>query len=335
MLDLNSMMSDMNAAMENPEAFEQPKGEKFKADERFYKISKGKDGNGSVKIRFIPSFNNEKTKLNTFITRAVHGVTQYKTIGGEKKKRFINEICPKMVSKERECPICDHAWDNYNRLIDSDEKAAKEFPKAFASKSKYISNIQIIEDSENPSNEGKIFLFEYGDQIQKLIKAQSQPSAEEIKDKGMTPFNAWDLMKGKDFRLKLKDGKHTANGFPSWEESFFVTDASSHVEDMKAMEALLNEAIILDEFIDDTHVNSLEKIVASLNYVLYKDPKKKEESKEETKTKESTLSEAESMPEEMAIPDFKAEVKEEPKPEVKKEETAQAVDSEDFFAQFN
>ncbi len=332
-MQLTDLFNQMNEQMQTPEAFEKPKEGGFESDTRFYKISKDKDGNGSVKIRFLPTLAGDKSKMMTFISRPIHAPTQYKQVGSENKKRFISEVCPKHLGKDKECPICDYAWDNYNRLIDTDDKAAKKFPATFASKNRYISNIQILEDKENPENEGKIFLFEYGEQIHKLIKKQSQPSAEEISEKGLKAFNAWDVLNGRDFRLKLKAGKFTDNGFPSWEESFFVTEASKHVADMKGLEELLEKTICLDEFLDETHINSVEKIQKSLDYVLFRDDKAKASTpapaKEEQK---SILEQAEQAPWKEE-PDRVETVAEKPAETTKVSNPADAS-VEDFFSQF-
>lgn len=285
-LDLGSMMSQMNQQMSDPAAFKAPGGSDFEKDTRMYSISRNKDGNGSVKIRFLPSLNAEKNRLQTFITQQVHQPEIYK----DEKKRFIKEVCPKTIGgRDAKCPICDYAWDGYNGLKDAglkDSKEAKQFLK-FASKERYISNILIIEDTENPSNQGKVFLYEYGAQLQELIKKAMQPTDEEQKEKGLRPFNAWDLMQGKDFRLKLTSGKETSNGFPTWVNSFFSTEASAVVTDEAGMRALLDTTYCLDEFVSPDAISNEEKLMKQLDYVTWKTVgKTKDETPKETKEAE-------------------------------------------------
>lgn len=167
-----------------------------------------------------------------------------------------------------------------------DSKEAKQFLK-FASKERYISNILIIEDTENPSNQGKVFLYEYGAQLQELIKKAMQPTDEEQKEKGLRPFNAWDLMQGKDFRLKLTSGKETSNGFPTWVNSFFSTEASAVVTDEAGMRALLDTTYCLDEFVSPDAISNEEKLMKQLDYVTWKTVgKTKDETPKETKEAE-------------------------------------------------
>jgi len=285
-LDLGSMMSQMNEQMADPKTFNTSGKTEYEKDTRFYSISKTKDGNGSVKIRLLPSLNAEKNRLQTFVTQHVHSPETFK----DEKKRFIKEVCPKTIGgRDAKCPICDYAWDGYNGLKDAglkDSKEAKQFLK-FASKERYISNILIIEDTENPSNQGKVFLYEYGAQLQELIKKSMQPTDEEQKEKGLKPFNAWDLMQGKDFRLKLTSGKETSNTFPAWTNSFFATDSTATVADEAQFKALLDSTYCLDEFICPDAISNEEKLMKQLDYVTWKTVgRTKDETPKETKEAE-------------------------------------------------
>jgi hypothetical protein len=266
------MLNTMNEEMADPTAFTPPKQEKEK-DQRFYKISKNKEGVGSVLVRLIPSLNTERNKLLTFIGRKVHNAETKRN----DDKRFINEICPNAIDKNVPCPICNYAWWNYDKLKadgrekDSDGKAskeAKEFLK-FTANEKYITNILIIEDKENPDNEGKMFLFEYGPQIHELIKKQMQPSEEEQKEKGLKPFNAWDFVTGKNFRLKLLPKTMTTNGFPSWAESFFVTEASAIASTPEEQMKLIESTYCLDEFTSIEQCKSSEELQKNLDWALF------------------------------------------------------------------
>jgi hypothetical protein len=294
-LDLNSMLTQMNQAMADPGAFAPPKNSDYEKDTRFYTVSKKKDGSASVKIRFIPSLNAEKTRMQTFVTQQVHAPEVYK----EEKKRFIKEVCPKTVhGKDAKCPICDHCWDNYMPLKEAglkDSKEAKALLK-FASKDHFITNILILEDTEQPENNGKVFLFEFKGQLQELIKKQMQPSTEEQSEKGMKPFNAWDLTGGKDFRLKLTPGSATSNGFPSWTDSFFSNDTSGIVTTEPQMKELLGMTHCLDEFISVDKISSEEKLQAQLDYVTWKPKHGAKSEAEDTTPKKAKEEELSSIP---------------------------------------
>lgn len=290
-LNLNDMMSAMNEQMSDPNAFKKPSNSEFEKDTRFYTVSKKKDGSASVKIRLIPSFNAEKNRLQTFVTQSVHSIEIYQ---GD-KKRFIKEVCPKSVGgKDAKCPICDHCWDNYMPLKEAGQKDSKEAKALlkFAPKDRFITNILILEDNEIPDNNGKVFLYEFGGQIQELIKKQMQPSEEEMKEKGLKPFNAWDLTSGRDFRLKLTPAKETANGFPSWSDSFFSNDSSGVVTTEAQLKELLDMTYCLDEFTSSDKVLPEEKLQDRLDYVTWKPKYGKDDAKPETpkKVKEEELS---------------------------------------------
>jgi hypothetical protein len=108
MLFLKSNNNKINEAIE---AFK-PKKESF-SDDRIYKISKDKEGNGSVLIRFIPVFNEPKTKLDTFITKKMHSINNERFVNGKKEQKWTGDlICPSQHG-DKDCPICTYGWDNY------------------------------------------------------------------------------------------------------------------------------------------------------------------------------------------------------------------------------
>jgi len=325
---LNEELNKMNT----PDLFEDKKGKKkFEEDKRFYKISKDADGNGSVKIRFLPSFDAKKERLNMFVKQNIHAIEKWY----DKKKRFIKVICPSTVSQDKECPICEYCWDNYNELKDTNIVEAKKFPKTFAPKERYITNILILEDKENPENEGKVFLFEFGPQIKQIIQKSMHPSEEEIEEKGLKPFNAWDLINGRDFRLKLKDGKFTENGYPSWSESFFALQSTPVVQTEEELNELMSKTYCLDEFVSEDILQSPEEIQKALDWVLNRNPKKKKTTSSNDSTNETETVQTPKVEMPKAKPKSIEEEEQEVKPKVDIDmDSATPVDPDDFFAKF-
>jgi len=318
MAQMNQEMTQMNQEMADPNKFsDKPKYEK---DKRIYRIGKDKDGNGSAKIRFLPSLNVDKNKLITFISVKKH-LPQIKD--GD-KKRFIDVTCPKIADKNAECPICDYTWEKYNELKEVDINKAKWYPRTFASKDKYYTNILVIDDKNEPENNGKVFILEFGAQLFKLIGAAMNPSEEEQQEKGLSPFNAWDVQKGRDFRLKLISGKHTVNGFATWEESFFAVESTSVIEDVKELQELLEKSYCLDEFVDPSKFLTVDQLQEKLDYVLGKGNKSKPSKPDETTSKET---QQETLETEMK--------KEEPKKDVSVSTESEDTSINDFFSQFD
>lgn len=338
------LMSSMNEELEkNPDVIDGGGKKKFEADERFYKISKDSDGSGTVIIRFLPTFNKDKTHLIPSITVPKHVVNNKR---GE-DTRFISVTCSKTFGNE-DCPICSYCWDNFNEGkeagLANDSKEQKSFLK-FAPNDHFITNIMVIKDELNPQNEGKVFLFEYKAQLAKLIKTETNPTDKEVQYKGKTKFNAWDVFNGRNFVLTLTSGKFTDNGYPSWTESFFAAENTPLVESEDEFKELLEKTHDINEFVSSDSKYNLpeDELQQKLDYILFRNTKGKsqkkpvqEESEEESKgsVEDMYKKKPEPTPEPIKedTPPFEPDEKEE-KPAPKKESKPQ--DKDDFFAKFN
>ena len=77
----------------------------------------------------------------------------------------------------------------------------------------YYSNIYVVKDSANPSNEGRVFLYRYGKKIFDKIMESMQPAFEDE-----TPVNPFDFWKGADFKVE----DHRVAGFWNYDKSEFA-----------------------------------------------------------------------------------------------------------------
>ena len=323
------MMAQLNEQMAQPEVFENKQTTENFKDDRIYKISKDKEGGGSVLIRFLPSQGNEG-KMQTFITKKIHSINNQRIVGDKTQKVWTgNLICP--TQHKEKCPICDYGWSGFDK--ESKTWVDKSTQK-FTADEKYLSNIMIIDDTINPENNGKVMVLEYGKQVANIIKKEMHPTEDEVKYKDKKGFNAWNVLDSRNFLLKLIPGKKTANGRPSWEESFFVPDSSLLDTDKDKIETILSSTFNLDDFVKADLILSKEELQDKLDTVLFRKSSEKpkadmpEVQKEEPKVEAKTEPKVE-VKEEVEKPAVKAEEKEEPK----KEETA-TVDMDAFFSQF-
>jgi hypothetical protein len=339
MADLKDLLKKMNDAVKDPSFLQsqQPKKD-FPSldDENFYKISKSKDGSGLVKIRFIPSLSEDKTRLNTFVTQQLHNVR-----GSKDSKKFIRELCPKTVAPDSFCPICSYTWDNW-RLLNNEGKAKVDgvsTPEAkhylqFSAKSEYITNILIVDDTVDPANNGKVFKYRFSAQIYNKIQFAIAPDkAETIKNPDIEPFNPWDLDNGKDFWLELTPSAKTANGFPTWDKSTFVV--KSRV--VEGQDALIENAFTLDYLIDGSQLRPVDELEKTLLRFLGKE-QPKEQPKKETSAKvlNDLNNELPAFARDNTVPrpEIKVEIEDqppfevdEPKKEEKKQQPANSLDA--------
>lgn len=173
-----------------------------KKDERFFKITKDKTGQGVATIRFLPGRITEgKEQLN------------YEVLFRHNLKydgKNYNVVCP--TTQGKPCPICE-----WNRAQDGDFV----FNNNFYRMRKYISNILVIEDVV-AENIGKVMLFEYGPQLMQILEAKLYPK--EIGGKKKMPLMYFDWDSGANFELVLS--KEEKDKFPKWTNSEFLAPSS-------------------------------------------------------------------------------------------------------------
>ena len=290
-------------------------------DERFYIPSQDAEGKINVKVRLLPSYikdeDGDPISLESYAKVKYHNISNC----GKEKRWMGKTLCRRSIGKE--CPICDHGWDIYNEMKDEDKEKALKLGRKWWSQEKIITNIQVLEDKENPENEGKIFLFEMGIQIYNNIKAQM--TCEENKtiddrdfykvDKEAVQFDAWDLDESFVLQLSRTAGEKSADGkswkdFPVWSKTRLLTEDAP--EEVENQEELVEKAYSLVEFKDEAHYPTLEETESKLKFLTYQE--------DEDDSKEKNLAESDEEEEEEEKPKSKvkkeSKKKEEPKEEV-------------------
>lgn len=259
----------------------------FATDERFYTISKDESGNGNVTVRFLPSFNTNKDTLNTYLTYKIHSVNFEKKFPGKDKpeKKWTGElICPKTQGHDKDCPICSFAWDRYTEDKESgaDEKVYKAWATNFLSKDVIVTNILIINDKVNPTNNGKVFLFKLSktvldifskeaEKIKEIIDSGDEAEIESNGLTGMKGFNPFDLLNGKNMTLKYKNKKEVSQPSDYWGSSYFATAMTGVVKNTDEYKEMVESSYCLDEFFTDEFITPIETLKKKLDDVTFGD----------------------------------------------------------------
>lgn len=194
-------------------------GKKYEADERFWKLSKDKAGNGQAVIRFLPAPEDKDGK------DATQFVKMYK-IGINMNGKWLIANGPGTIGKP--CPVYEKTQELYDL---GTEEAAKLAGKIKA-RTRFYSNIYVVKDFSNPENDGKVFLFEYPKNIMDKITAMAAPSETEQvrRDDGSygpkDPEDVFDFWEGRNFFLKVKSkqvkvGPDKTVSMPTYEDSYF------------------------------------------------------------------------------------------------------------------
>lgn len=240
---------DFNQLATNPE---QVFGEKKNdyVDDRFYKLTRDKDGNGAAIIRFLPD-------PNLRLMQQIFKINVNNQRGAE--RRWVSEMSPQNINQ----PDPFHkAWADLWRAGKKDEA------RMFARQTRFYTNILVIKDPANPENEGKVFLLDMSQSLKTILEGAMFPS-EADKALGVEAKQLFNPLQGHNFKLVSRKG---ANGFINYDSSTVVAEVSSVFETKEqAMQTIKEKCYALDEFLKPEAYKTYDELVEKLNYVTFKD----------------------------------------------------------------
>lgn len=203
-------------------------GNQNRGDNRFYYPKLDENKNGYAVIRFLAAAPGDEFPI---VKTYSHG---FKSSGGW----FIEE-CPTTIGKD--CPVCKANSELVNKYggWDSTPKDIKDGTiRLRKRKMQYVANVLVVQDSKNPENEGKVFLFKFGPRIFNKLEAAMAPQFEDE-----TPVNPFDFWEGANFKLKIR----LVDGNINYDSSSF--DVVSAIADTdKAIEEIWKKQYSLQEF---------------------------------------------------------------------------------------
>jgi len=211
------------------------------ADDRLWKPEVDKAGNGYAVIRFLPAPDGEDLPWSKLYTHAFQGT------GGW----FIENSLTTLGQKD---PVSEYNSQLWNSGVDSDKEVARKQKRKLS----YYSNVYVVKDPSNPSNEGKVFLFRYGKKIFDKITAAMQPEFEDE-----TPINPFDFWAGANFKIKIKK----VAGYWNYDSSEFAAPEPL-LDDDEAMEAIWKQEYSLAEIVAPDQFKTYEDLKKRLDYVL-------------------------------------------------------------------
>jgi hypothetical protein len=212
-------------------------------DERFWKPTQDKAGNGYAVIRFLPAKEGEDLPWVRYWDHGFKGQTGLWYI--ENSLTTINQ--PDPVSEMNTL-----LW---NSGREEDKQTARERKRRLH----YVSNIMVMSDSANPSSEGKVFLYRYGKRIFDKVMDVMQPQfADEA------PINPFDFWEGADFKIKIRK----VDGWTNYDKSEFSPSSALHNNDDALLEDTYKKIYGLSEFTDPGEFKSYDELKAKLNRVL-------------------------------------------------------------------
>ena len=207
-------------------------------DDRMWKPTVDKAGNGYAVIRFLPAGAGEDLPWVRYWDHGFKGSTG---------RWYIEKS---LTSIGQQDPVSELNSQLWNTGRDEDKEIARQRKRRLH----HVSNILVVSDSANPENECKVFLYEYGKKIMDKIMDVMQPQfADE------TPVNPFDFWGGANFKLKIRQ----VEGYRNYDKSEFDSATALFDGDEAQLEAVYNQLHKLSEFTDPD------------NYKSYADLKKK------------------------------------------------------------
>lgn len=204
-------------------------------DERFWKLTVDKSGNGEALIRFLPPMYGESVAWVEKYSHAYEGATG----------RWVVENCPTTIGQD--CGICAanrEIWKN------NPEEIARKKTEKTKRIHKFYSNILVIDDPANPENNGKVFMYEYGPKIFAKIKEAIKPISSR-----QNPIDPFDIDEGANFLILAKNVAGQRNY-----DSCRFESVSAISDNDKEIEKILNSLYSLKAVVSPENFKSFEDL---------------------------------------------------------------------------
>ena len=234
----NSLDSLLGAAQKESA----PQEKKSYVDERLWKPTMDKSGNGYAVIRFLPACEGEDLPWAKVWNHAFQGPTG---------QWFIENSLTTLGNND---PVSEYNSKLWNSGVESDKEIARKQKR----KLQYFANIYVVSDSANPLNEGKVFLYRFGKKIFDKVMEAMQPAFEDE-----SPINPFDFWNGANFKLKLRK----VDGYWNYDKSEFE-GVSALSDDDTVLEDIYKKQYPLAEFTAASNFKSYDELKTRLDMVL-------------------------------------------------------------------
>ena len=231
----NDMSSLVGAAQSTTE-------KKSYGDDRMWKPTVDKAGNGYAVIRFLPAVEGDDLPWAKYWDHFFQGPT-----GQWYVEKSLTTI-------QKDDPVSEMNSKLWNTGIEADKDTARRRKRRLH----YVSNIYVVSDPDNPENNGKTFLYTYGAKIFEKIMDSMQPKYEDE-----SPINPFDMWKGANFKMKIAQ----VAGFRNYDRSEFGSPEPLDADD-SVLEGIYNQQHSLSEFTDPSTFKSYSELNLKLTRVL-------------------------------------------------------------------
>lgn len=236
------------------EAVEKQNKKKSLGDDpsEYWQPTLDKQGNSSAKLRFLPA---PPQDGDDALPWSMYFRYSFRGNGGW----YINKS---LASIDQADPCAEYTSKLWNTKLEANINMARNYNR----QTTYECNVEILQDSGNPENDGLVRKFKFG----KKIWAKLQEAMDGTEDrKAYDPFSFED---GADFRLKIKKVRATMkNGevkeFPNYDDSYFLDRAPRSTDD-EFLETLWKKEFSLKAVVDPKTFKTYDELVKDLTKAL-------------------------------------------------------------------
>ena len=212
-------------------------------DNRFWKPTRDKAGNGFAVVRFLPAKEGEDLPWVRYWDHGFKGPTGLWYIENS------------LTSIGQQDPVSEMNSVLWNTGRDEDKAIARERKRRLH----YVSNVLVVSDPANPENEGKVFLYKFGKKIFDKIMDVMQPQFADEE-----PVNPYDFWEGADFKIKIRK----VEGWVNYDKSEFASVSQLHGGDEARLQEVYDQLHSLTEFTEPSNYKSYDELKLKLNRVL-------------------------------------------------------------------
>ena len=212
-------------------------------DDRLWKPTRDKAGNGYAVIRFLPAKEGEDLPWVRYWDHGFKGSTGLWYIENS------------LTSIGQQDPVSESNSVLWNSGRDEDKQIARDRKRRLH----YVSNVLIVSDPSNPENEGKVKLYKFGKKIFDKIMEAMQPAFEDE-----SPCNPYDFWEGADFKIKIRK----VEGWVNYDKSEFATPSALYEGDEGRLEETYGQLHNLQDFLDPANYKTYDELKSKLNRVL-------------------------------------------------------------------
>jgi len=242
-MNFNSLKQNSNNLSRLTQAIQQFNQQpQSQGDDRFWYPEVDKSGNGYAVIRFLPAPGEEDLP---FIRLFEH------SFKGPSGSWYIENSLTTLGKPD---PVSEYNTKLWNSGIEQDKDQARKQKRQL----RFISNIYVVQDQQNPENEGKVFLFKFGKKIFDKLNEAMNPQFQDEE-----PLNPFDFWKGANFKLKIRN----VDSYRNYDKSEFGDRGPLFKDDSK-LEQIWKQEHSLKEFLAPDKFKSYEELQEKLQKVL-------------------------------------------------------------------